>query len=159
MKTPGLIIGLLILVLSSCTKEGPAGPAGPMGPVGPAGATGPAGPIGPAGSVVYSRSYTINPNQWTWNSTLFTHYVDLPFPEITAAFLPNCSVVGYIKDGTNIWSALPNTFYPIVGSNLSRTFEISYVTTGVVRLRFVWSDSRQQAPLNTEVFNIVAVGK
>ena len=144
MKAPQLIIGFFILVLTSCTKEGPMGPAGPAGP---------------AGSVVYSRTFTINANQWTWNSTLYTYYVDLAFPEITAAFLPNCSVVGYIQNGANIWSVLPNTFYPIVGSNVSRTFEISYITTGIVRLRLVWSDSRQAAPTTAEIFNIVAIGK
>ena len=153
MKTPQLIIAFFLLVLTSCTKEGPVGPAGPEGPAGPA------GPTGPAGSVVYSKKYTVNPNQWTWNGSLYIHYVDLSFPEITDAFLPNCSVVGYIQNGNNIWSALPNTYYPFIGSNVSRTFEISFVTTGIVRLRYVWSDSREQAPTATEVFNIVAVGK
>jgi hypothetical protein len=153
MKAPQLIIGFFILVLTSCTKEGP------MGPMGPAGPAGPVGPTGPAGSVVYSRTFTVNANQWTWNSTLYTYYIDLSFPEITAAFLPNCSVVGYIQNGANIWSVLPNTFYPIVGSNVSRTFEISYITTGIVRLRLVWSDSRQTAPTTAEIFNIVAIGK
>ncbi len=150
-KLPISILLFCLIYLSSCTKEGPAGPTGP---------TGPQGPAGPAGSVVYTRTFTISPNQWTWNSSNYLFYVDVSFPELTSSFLSNGAVIGYKNaSNTDLWLSLPNTFYPTIGSNLSYTWEISYVTAGTVRLRFVWSDSRQSAPTTTETFRLVAIGK
>ncbi|MEO6328472.1 MAG: hypothetical protein ABIO55_06050 [Ginsengibacter sp.] len=56
---PSLFLLSIVLIVASCTKEGPAGatgPAGPGGPQGPTGAAGVNGPAGPAGTanVIYS---------------------------------------------------------------------------------------------------------
>ena len=153
--------------MSSCTKEGPmgpAGPTGPQGPTGPAGSTGPTGPqgptgpTGPAGSVVYTRSYTVAPSNWQFNSSLIIHYVDLTFPEITSTFLSQGGVVvGYRNTNTDVWTNMPNTFYLNAGS---WTYEIVYITVGTVRVRYIWSNSNsQQAPTSTQLFRIVAIGK
>ena len=135
-KLPIAIICFLLVFMSSCKKEEPVG------------------------TVVHSRTFTVAASQWVWNSANYLYYVDLPYPEITSALLPNAAVVGY-KQASNpeLWLSMPNTFYPIIGSSLSYTWEIAYVRAGTVRIRFVWSDSRQQAPTSTEVFRIVAVGK
>lgn len=171
-KLPISILLFCLIYLSSCTKEGPAGPAGPAGsagstgPQGPAGPTGPQGPAGPtggtgaAGSVIYTKTITVTPSQWQWNENIKTHYVDLPFSELTSTFLTNGAVVGYIKGSSpDIWFSLPNTDFSNLGNNLSITLEIAYVSVGIVRVRYVWSDARQQAPTTTETFRLVAIGK
>jgi hypothetical protein len=139
----------LSFLLNSCTKEGPVGPAGPQGPQ------------GPAGSDIYTRTFTVNPSEWIYNSNVISHYVDLSYPEITSTFLSNGgTIVGYRNNGTNIWSSMPNTFYPNIGSNLSWTYEISYITIGIVRVRFIWSNSNsQQAPTTVQTFRINAIGQ
>jgi hypothetical protein len=56
------ILGLAIILVSSCTKEGPQGPQGKKGPPGTPGQPGPAGPQGQTGTthVFYSDWITIN---------------------------------------------------------------------------------------------------
>jgi hypothetical protein len=156
-KLPISLLLFSLIYLSSCTKEGPAGPTGPQGPAGP---TGPTGGTGSTGSVIYTRTFTVTPSQWQWNGSLYLYYVDLSYPELTSNFLSNGAVVGYRnRSNTDLWNFLPNTFYPTVGVNLSYTWEIAYITVGTVRLRYLWSDSRQEPPTSTETFRIVAIGK
>ena len=52
-----IVITMVGIFISSCSKEGPAGPAGAQGTAGPAGAQGPTGPKGDAGTanVIYSE--------------------------------------------------------------------------------------------------------
>jgi hypothetical protein len=160
-KLPISLLLFSLIYLSSCTKEGPVGPAGPQGPTGPAGANGTTGPAGPAGSVIYTRSFTVAPSEWQFNTNNQVHFIDLSFPEITSTFLSEGgAVVAYRNTGTNVWSNMPNTFYPNLGSNLSWTYEIVYITVGTVRVRYIWSNSNsQQAPTSTQLFRIVAIGK
>ena len=152
---PLAIYSFLILSLLSCSKEGPAGPAGPAGP------TGPTGPQGVAGNAnVRSTEVTINPSDWVWNSTNYVYYKDVPFTQITADVMNLGFVMGYMKgtsNGSSIWQSMPLTFYPTVGSNTSYTYEISYISVGSCRLRFLWSDSRQSAPSTAQTFRLVAV--
>jgi hypothetical protein len=163
MKTSYFSLFLVLsLYVTSCTKEGPVGPMGPAGPTGATGATGATGPIGPAGppgSVIYSRTYTLNTNQWVWNSAFGSYDVDLAFPEIISSFLTNCTVVGYAKLSTDNWAVLPLTFYPISGDNLSFTYQVASISPGVVKLRLIFSDGRRDSPPGNDVFNIVAIGK
>lgn len=53
---PFSLLLAFILLITACSKEGPAGPAGPVGPQGPTGTTGSQGPKGDTGTanVIYS---------------------------------------------------------------------------------------------------------
>ena len=57
-----IVLGLAVVLVSSCTKEGPEGPQGPQGQAGTPGQQGPAGPQGQTGTtnVFYSDWITIN---------------------------------------------------------------------------------------------------
>jgi hypothetical protein len=103
------------LVLSACSKEGPAGPAGPQGPAGPTGAAGAAGVAGPAGTanVIYSA----------WLDGTFTEVTDgtdsyfadtLLAPKLDASILATGMVKVYMNFGTTAApdiTLLPDLFF------------------------------------------------
>jgi hypothetical protein len=148
-----IVIG--VISLQSCAKEGAQGPAGP------AGATGATGAQGPTGNAnVHSLEITVNPSEWTWNSNNYVYYKDVPFSYITSDVMNYGFVVGYLKgtnNGTSIWQTLPLTFYPTIGVNTSYTWEISYISLGSCRLRFLWSNASSTAPSAAQTFRLVAV--
>lgn len=151
-KLPISILLFCLIYLSSCTKEGPAGPAGPQGPAGPAGSNGTAN--------IQNKTVTINPSDWQWNSSQLAYFVDVPFSAINSNVLTNGAVVGYLDgsfDNVNGWFALPFTKYPISGSSVYTTYEITVISLGSCRIRLIWSDGRQTLP-SSRTFRIVAIG-
>ena len=145
-----LIIAALILTglttLQSCSKEGPAGPTGPQGPAG-------------VGNL-QSKQVTINPADWQWNSSQLSSYVDVPFSAINSTLLSNGFVSGYMDgsfESVNGWYSLPFTKYPIVGSSVYLTYEISVLSLGNCRIRIIWSDGRQAPPNTPRTFRLIAV--
>ena len=145
-------IALISASMSSCSKEGAAGPSGPQGPAGTNGVNGNAN--------VKSFQYVVNTTDWTWNSTNFVFYVDIPCAAITDDILNNGMVVGYRKTGTvgsPSWTSMPNVVWPDPSQITSTTYELIYHTLGSFRLRYYWSDYRQTAPTSTQTFKILVV--
>ena len=145
-----LLLAALMLIglstLQSCTKEGPAGPAGVQGPAG-------------VGNL-QSKQVTINPSDWQWNSSQLAYYVDVPFDAINSTLLSNGLVSGYMDgsfDNVSGWFSLPFTKYPIVGSSVYLTYEISVISLGNCRIRLIWSDGRQSLPTTSRIFRLIAV--
>lgn len=136
-------------LISSCSKEGPAGATGATGAQGPAGV-----------GNLQSKQVTINPSDWQWNSSQLAYYVNIPFDAINSTLLSNGMVYGYMDgsfDNVNGWFSLPFTKYPIVGSSVYLTYEISVISSGNCRIRLIWSDGRQSIPTSARIFRIIAI--
>ena len=103
-----LAIAFMVLVASSCGKNGNPGPQGPIGPTGPTGATGTNGATGATGTtnVIYSNWTT--PSAYVKDTVFGTYhfYANITATKITQAILDNGTVLVYGKlDGyvTSIW--------------------------------------------------------
>jgi len=137
-----MLISFLV-ILASCSKEGPIGPAGPQGDKGPAGATGATGPAGATGATgatgpqgvagnanvkVYNRNVALG-----WTSYYFT---DIPGINSTSAVL-----VYIYNSNYSEFYAMPCTMngrihlFSISGSNLG--LEMSPAWSGSTTYRIV----------------------
>lgn len=89
-----LVLTIVTLILvQSCSKEGPAGPAGAQGPQGPQGPQGGQGNTGTA-NVTYSPWF--NPVTWT-NSGTANVYYNKTAAGITQAIVDQGVVLAYVK--------------------------------------------------------------
>src|SRR5687768_5535980 len=95
--TVSTLVLALALVLSACSKEGPAGPAGPQGPAGPTGTAGVAGPAGATGTanVIYSAWLDATPTVVTDGTD--SYYADtLLAPKLDANIISSGMVKVYL---------------------------------------------------------------
>jgi len=106
---------VLMLLIASCSKEGPAGatgPAGPAGPTGPTGATGPKGDTGVA-NVIYSAwldaTYIADTVHTGAVIDTLGFYFDANVPKLTNAILTS----GEIKVYLNLNTAASPTIVPL----------------------------------------------
>jgi hypothetical protein len=109
-------IAAFVLLVASCSKEGPAGPAGATGPAGPAGAAGAAGPKGDTGvaNVIYSAwldaIYLLDTvKQGNVVIDTLGWYVDAVVPKLTNSIL----TTGEIKVYVNLGSAATPAIIPL----------------------------------------------
>jgi hypothetical protein len=125
---PCTLLVAVALVLTACTKEGPAGPAGAQGPEGPTGPAGPSGPTGPAGSV----------------NVFYSNWLDVTFEgsdtsgftaEIAAPLLADSILArGEVRVYLNIGTAEDPTVLPLpldataFGAIITPIFEIGLIT-------------------------------
>jgi hypothetical protein len=96
-------LAVFVLVIASCSKEGPAGAAGPAGPAGAAGPTGAAGAKGDTGvaNVIYSAwldaKYTGDLN----GTDTIGFYYDATVPKLTAAIINSGEIKVYVNFGSS----------------------------------------------------------
>lgn len=86
----------LVMLMMSCSKEGPAGPTGATGPAGPA------GPKGDAGAVIYSAWLDVSFKADTVHTAgggidTLGYYATIDAPKLTAALLSSADVKVYIN--------------------------------------------------------------
>jgi hypothetical protein len=123
----------VILIFTSCAKDGDTGPQGPAGPAGPAGPNGPTGPQGPAGTanVVYSN----------WSDVTFTAQVPSPgdttawtatmtAPKLVDSILNKGEIKVYVNFGS---TAAPQVFALPISSDLG-FIVIPYFQVGKINL-------------------------
>lgn len=133
------LLFLGVLVLGSCTKEGPAGPAGPQGP---------AGPVSPAGNArivvknITSSAWFLNEPAWIMN---------LEVPEVTEDIINNGMVQVYVKIG-DVHHQLPSTFY--VSNAYSITLGVSSRVSGI-RVSWTRSDWGWEVHPGNQTFKVV----
>ncbi|MGB4935965.1 MAG: hypothetical protein WBO30_03020 [Ferruginibacter sp.] len=113
---PLFFLTMAFVVISSCTKEGPAGPTGATGATGATGNVGPTGPTGATGTanVIYSSWAAISTMGTVADST-FTDYGTCKkwyrtAPGLTNPILDSGLVLSYWRVSTNIYSVLPYLF-------------------------------------------------
>jgi len=95
---PFSLLLAFILLITACSKEGPAGPAGPAGPQGAGGANGAQGPKGDTGTanVIYSAWLDVNFQQSAdsnWRATIAA-------PRLTEPILTRGVIKVYVNFGT-----------------------------------------------------------
>jgi hypothetical protein len=98
-------IAFMMLVASSCGKNGNPGPQGPIGPTGPTGATGTAGSNGATGSTGATGTANVIYSNWTTPTTYvkdtvfgtYHFYANITATKITQAILDNGTVLVYGK--------------------------------------------------------------
>ena len=145
LRFPLFALGV-ILILFSCTKQGPTGATGPQGPQGPAGSPGVAGPKGDTGTanVMYSDWFT--PDTYTKDTVFGTYhfYYDKPDSAITQEILDSGIVLTYGKlDGytsliwpTNQVSLMPITLVYRIGATIYTDSWSALATVGNLRIQF-----------------------
>ena len=175
-----LPIAFMLLVMTSCGKDGAVGPtgasgvAGATGPQGVAGTNGTNGAAGATGAtgatgtanVIYSD--WITPSTYTKDTVFSTYhfFADIPASKITQSILDNGTVLVFGKlDGytTTIWptaqvSALPITItYQLGGSTIYSDFWSSLVTLGNIRIDFVDNQNYYSSISNLHQFRYVII--
>ncbi len=134
-------------------KDGTQGPAGDTGPQGLTGTTGATGPQGNAN--VNSYTSVVVAANWTWYPSTYTNQVNIPFSQITSDIVTNGMVAVFITGGTNIWSALPYTYYP----STAHSYTVSYsFTTGHVYIDMMWSDYTNSVFTSTTFKYVIIAG-
>jgi hypothetical protein len=165
-----LAIAFMMLVASSCGKNGNPGPQGPIGPTGPTGATGTAGATGPTGAtgsanVIYSNWTT--PSHYTKDTVFGTYhfYADIPATKITQAILDNGTVLVYGKlDGyvSSIWptnqvAELPIEITYMNGATQNIDSWSGLATLGNVRIDLASSTNAYGSISNAHQFRYVII--
>ncbi len=74
---PSILLLSITLIISSCSKDGPAGATGPQGPAGPNGATGATGATG-AANVIYSNWLDVTFDPIDADTTFWVAEIDAP---------------------------------------------------------------------------------
>ncbi len=151
-----------IILFQSCSKDGAQGAKGDTGA---AGAQGPAGPQGPAGTAdtsgtngnsnVHTTIVGVGSANWNWIATEKHLKIDLNCPLINSDVM-NYGLVQAYRKNNNQWIALPNTYYPIINSDLTCTFDINFISLGICRIRYYRSDRNEVRPID-QLFKIVTV--
>jgi hypothetical protein len=122
----------VILIFTSCAKDGDTGPQGPAGPAGPAGPNGPTGPQGPAGTanVVYSNWSDVtfaaqvpSPGDTTWTATITA-------PKLVDSILNRGEIKVYVNFGS---TAAPQVFALPITSDIGFIL-IPYFQVGKINL-------------------------
>lgn len=168
-----LAIAFMVLIASSCGKNGNPGPQGPIGATGPTGATGAAGVSGATGptgatgtaNVLYSDWFT--PSSYTQTTVFGTiHFdADKAAAGITQAILDNGTVLVYGKlDGYNpvIWPTAQVSTLPIEITYMSGTTQnidswSALVTLGNVRIDLASSSNAYGSISNAHQFRYVII--
>jgi len=168
-----LAIAFMMLVASSCGKNGNPGPQGPTGATGPTGVTGTAGTAGATGptgatgtaNVIYSDWFT--PSSYVQTTIFGTiHFdADKAATKITQAILDNGTVVVYGKlDGYNpvIWptaqvSTLPIEITYMNGANQNIDSWSALITLGNVRIDLASSSNAYGSISNAHQFRYVII--
>ena len=171
-----LAIAFMMLVASSCGKNGNPGPQGPIGPTGPTGATGTAGTAGTAGAtgptgatgtanVIYSDWYT--PSTYTKDTIFSTYhfYADKAATKITQAILDNGTVLVFGKlDGyvTSVWptnqvAELPIEITYMNGATQNIDSWSALITLGNVRIDLASSSNAYGSISNAHQFRYVII--
>ncbi len=88
------LIGVLLLLCISCTKQPTVGPQGPQGP------TGPQGP-----GIISSAPFVVS--NWIYDSVSLCYYADFTLTDITQA-IADSGVFEVYKEYTNGWTNLPD---------------------------------------------------
>lgn len=96
-----------IVILSSCSKEGPVGPAGTAGPQGPSGVNGTPGTAGPAGvpgqpgtaNVIYSPWIDVIYNPANADSSVWIG--EITAPKLVDSILNKGSIKVYLNAGSD----------------------------------------------------------
>ena len=140
LKTLAMGITAVMILTTSCTKEGPVGPQGP------------AGINGTNGSSNVS-SFTANTTTSSWGVNASHSYeLDASFsvPAITADVVNNGTIQVFIGDGTgNQWSAMP---FSLTGVEFNYTYSLQTII-------FQVTQSNMNPPNNpgTQQFKIVVI--
>ncbi|MGZ3777085.1 MAG: collagen-like triple helix repeat-containing protein [Mucilaginibacter sp.] len=162
-----LAIAFMMLVASSCGKDGAVGPQGPKGATGPTGSTGANGPTGATGTanVMYSDWFT--PSSYTKTTVFGTvHFdADQAASKITQAILDNGTVLVYGKlDGYNpvIWptdqvSTLPIEITYMSGSTQNIDSWSALITLANVRIDLASSSNAYGSISNAHQFRYVII--
>lgn len=127
-----LLLSVIIIIFTSCQKEGPPGKDGKDG-----------------NANVVSTSFTSS--SWTYSEPSWV--ISINWLSITPDIINGGAVLVYLKDG-NDYKQLPLTFYST--PEYSTTIE---VTTRVSGLSLYWTDSDLIQPLNPglQTFKIVLI--
>jgi hypothetical protein len=126
-------LALIVLMMSSCSKEGTTGPAGPVGPAGAAGPTGAAGPAGTA-NVIYSpwldAAYSIDTIIVSNGVRDTSYFTVIPATKLTNAILTN----GEIKVYINLNNAATPVVFPLPYQSLGGDYIQPIFYTGNIEL-------------------------
>ncbi len=171
-----LAIAFMMLVASSCGKNGNPGPQGPIGPTGPTGATGTAGTAGTIGAtgatgatgtanVIYSDWTT--PSTYTKDTIFSTYhfYANIAATKITQAILDNGTVLVYGKlDGyvTSIWPTNQVAQLPIAVTYMDGSVQdidtwSALATLGNIRIDLASSANAYGSISNAHQFRYVII--
>ncbi len=136
LKTVYPLFFAALLMLASCTKEGPVGPQGAAG--------------APGNANVKSSTATIS----NWLSLNNEYYADIPVPAITQDIVNKGAVLVYRLNAPGSYSQLPITTFP--GSTYNRTTEAVH-SVGSVRIVVYDSDGTLPGAQGTQSFKIVVI--
>ena len=134
-----LVYFSIIVLLSSCAKDGDPGAQGPTG-----------------NANVKSKTFTITPGQWQSSGTVGTDYykfIDLAFSEITQSVIDNGAVLVYLKASNGSIGQIPVNL-PLSGNSIN-FLPSAVVGTATVEL-FLGDYQVPNISINYE-FKVVAI--
>jgi hypothetical protein len=148
LRLPSFLSLAFIVIITSCTKEGPEGPVGGTGPQGVpgiSGAPGAPGAPGPAGSanVIYSAWFETGTG-WTANGAddyLAEFLYDKAAPGVTQSVIDNGIVLGFMKGDPNLTGAVLTQAFPLpntVGHLLDYIDTYDFVLNTPGNIRFLY---------------------
>ena len=127
-----LPVSFSLILLASCSKQGPVGPQGIQGQNGSNGNA----------NVKATPDSTSSPTDWSFGVSAWTHSFANPY--LTSSFIKSggFALVFMSYDNGNVWSELPVTYY----TDSTHYAQLSYTySTYTVQLYFTWNDARQHA--------------
>jgi len=133
-KLTTIIVMMLALAVTSCTKKGDTGPQGPQG-----------------NANVKGGTATVN---FTWNASTSYGTADMTDDDITQSIVDNGAVLVFMSNGSGGWIALPYTDYSTTGVSISYYFVYSLNT---VRIYYSQSDLANTYLPASKTFKVVAV--
>lgn len=169
----------MVLVLTSCGKDGAIGPTGAVGATGPtgpqgtpgsngtSGATGSVGATGATGTANVIYSDWITPSTYTKDTIFSTYhlYADLAASKITQAILDNGTVIVFGKlNGytTSIWptnqvSPLPISITYQEGATVYTDTWSALASVGNIRIDFVDNNNLYNSISNAHSFRYIII--
>lgn len=166
------MVGMGIISLSSCTKDGADGmdglngksgvdgQNGTNGMKGDTGLTGPQGNTGPQGTPgsanLRSKTITVTSIDWIYDEITKQHMAFIVDDDMTTDVLDNGLVQVFIKSGEGRYSALPATYYPSPNVAYKTGFSL---TRQLVRIEIQSADLKQSDNPGMITFKIVAMGR
>lgn len=141
MKTILTSLALLLILFSSCTKEGPQGPVGPQG-----------------NANVNSETFTVTPTQWQLSDTLVgfpSHilFVDFAIAGITQNVLDNGAVIIYSKYNNTDLIPLPFSYQ----STTTQVYYTDDIYVGGAEIQVQLGNFNTPNISSDQVFKIVVV--
>lgn len=157
-----LSLSLFIITLSACSKKGDTGPQGPQGATGTTGATGATGYSVP----IIVEDFSVGPNNWQHNGTSGAagahDYYFYTSNNLTTDVMNGGAVMLYQQvtvNGTNGYSALPNTYYSSSGQQVSVRFAYTTQKLDVQYFLDDFSFATFSSPVTFRMVVIPNVGK